>query len=71
MKWFARPRSQAAIALGWEGEALAAKMRLSAAVLVSLVPLGAAVLRPRDSEPWIALGAGAAVVALGTIVLAL
>lgn len=71
MTWLARPRSREAVELGWDGEALAAKMRLSAAVLVSLVPLGAVLLHPGDSEPWIGLGAAAAVVALGTIVLAL
>jgi two-component system cell cycle response regulator len=66
-----RPRSRQAIVLGREGEVLAAKMRLLAAVLASSVPLGALLLHRGESEPWIGLGAGAAVVTLGAIVLAL
>jgi two-component system, cell cycle response regulator len=66
-----RPRSRQAVELGREGEALATKMRMGAAVIASLVPLGGLLLHGGESEPWIALGATGAVVALGAVLLAL
>jgi two-component system cell cycle response regulator len=73
MRGFAprRPRRREAMELSREGETLAAKMRLSAAALASLVPLGDVLLGPPESEAWIGVGAGAAVVLLGTAVLML
>ena len=67
-----RPCSRETVELGREGEVLAAKIRLWAVALASLVPL-AALLQGQgdDPEPWIGLGAGAAIAMLGTIVLAL
>jgi len=73
VQWFAppQPRSREVVELGREGEVLAAKMRLAAALLVSLVPLAGALVRHTDAEPWIGLGAGAVAVLLGVIVLRL
>jgi two-component system, cell cycle response regulator len=73
VEWLApaRPRSREAVELGREGEVLAAKMRLWAAALASLIPLHALLGHPGEPEPWIGLAAGAALVLLGTVVLAL
>jgi len=67
----ARPRSREAVELGREGEILAARMRLWAALAASAIPLLGLLRHPRDSEAWIGLGAGAVLVLLGTAVLAL
>ena len=66
-----RPRSREAVELGREGEALAAKLRLSAALLAALVPLADLLSGPAESEAWIGVGAGAAIALLGAAVLAL
>lgn len=69
LRWFAppQPRSRETMELGREGELLAALMRLAAAGLASMVPLGAILLGRGSAESWIGLGAGLAVGLLGTV----
>jgi HPt (histidine-containing phosphotransfer) domain-containing protein len=56
--------------VGREGELLAARVRIWAAGVAGLGPLGNLLFHPRDPEPWIALGGVLATVLLGVSVLA-
>ncbi|HSU84861.1 MAG TPA: ATP-binding protein [Thermoanaerobaculia bacterium] len=56
--------------VGREGELLAARVRIWAAGVAALGPLGAILFQPPDLEPWIALAAALTTVLLGVAVLA-
>ncbi|HET9211941.1 MAG TPA: ATP-binding protein [Thermoanaerobaculia bacterium] len=66
---WARP-DPASARVGREGEVLAARVRIWAAAVAGLGPLGSLLFQHRDPEPWIGLGGALATVLLGVAVLA-
>ncbi|HEY3568127.1 MAG TPA: ATP-binding protein [Thermoanaerobaculia bacterium] len=65
---WARP-DPASARVGREGEVLAARVRIWAAAVAGLGPLGSLLFHPHDPEPGIALGGALATVLLGVAVL--
>jgi diguanylate cyclase (GGDEF)-like protein len=61
-----RPAPQL-IAIGREGEVLAARVRVWVAVTAALVPLANLVLQPWDVEPWVGLGSASVILIASTV----